>query len=348
MKILVIGADGYLGRPTIENLDHKVVGIDNYIKRILMFDNKVRPLVETYKSQALTIDITQYDEFSSLIKREKFDVIIHYGEIPSAPYSMIDRNSAVKTISNNLIGTINLIYAIRDYSPETHLIKLGTLGEYGTPNIDIEEGWLQIEHNGRTDRLLYPKTPGSMYHLSKVHDSDALAFACRMWGLRVTDLNQGFVYGPSERFCYDHIFGTALNRFIVQSVAGHPLTVYGEGTQTRGILNIQDTIQCVKLALENPAKAGEFRVFNQFTEQKSVLDLANLVKKVTGCKINHIENPRKESQSHYYNVKNKNLKDLGFDPKYLTEETIEEMVSFVEQYKDNIQVNQIFPNVRWV
>ena len=209
------------------------------------------------------------------------EAVIHYGEQPSAPYSMISRRHAVETQYTNVIGTLNLLFSMRDRVPDCHLVKLGTMGEYGTPNIDIEEGFIEIHHKGRTDTLPFPKLPGSLYHLSKVHDSHNIHFACRIWGLRATDLNQGVVYGIETeetahderlvtRFDYDEIFGTALNRFCVQAVIGHPLTVYGKGGQTRGALNIRDTLQCVELAVNNPGELGEFRVFNQFTEQFTV------------------------------------------------------------------------------
>ena len=220
------------------------------------------------------------------------DAIVHFGEQRSAPYSMIDREHAVYTQVNNVVGTLNLMYAIAEVNPDIHLVKLGTMGEYGYPNIDIEEGFIEITHKGRTDVLPYPKQPGSFYHLSKVHDSANIMFACRVWGLRSTDLNQGIVYGQSTpetdldpvlatRFDYDGVFGTVLNRFCVQAVMGVPLSVYGAGGQTRGMLNIRDTLACVTLALDNPPERGEFRVFNQFTESFSVRDMARLVKEAS-------------------------------------------------------------------
>src|ERR671936_2406872 len=215
---------------------------------------------------------------------------------------------AVSTQHNNVIGSLKLLWGMRDHAPDAHLIKLGTMGEYGTPNIDIEEGFIEITHNGRRDVLPFPKLPGSLYHLSKVHDSHNIHFACRIWGLRATDLNQGVVYGIetdetarderlSTRFDYDETFGTVLNRFCVQAVIGHPLTVYGKGGQTRGFLNIRDTLQCIELAVTNPAQRGEFRVFNQFTEQFTVLELAELAQRAGGelgydVQLQHVENPR--------------------------------------------------------
>ena len=209
------------------------------------------------------------------------DAIVHFAEQRAAPYSMVDRKHAVYTQVNNVVGNLNVLYAIAEINPDIHLVKLGTMGEYGTPNIDIEEGWLDVEHKGRRDRVLFPKRPGSFYHLSKVHDSHNIEFACRIWGIRATDLNQGVVYGQqtpetalddrlATRFDYDAVFGTVLNRFVIQSVLGQPLTIYGNGTQTRGIIEIRDTVRCIQLACENPADKGEFRVFNQITEFMSL------------------------------------------------------------------------------
>lgn len=358
MKIIVLGADGYLGYPTVVDLkkDYDVIGVDSFLKRDILHDEKIHSIAEPQET-AIHLDITDYQAVEHVIKTHQPDVIINYAELPSAPYSMETREKGMQTIFNNISGNMNIIYAIRDHSPKTHLIKLGTLGEYGTPNIDIEEGYLEVTHNGRSDRLLYPKNPFSIYHLSKVHDSDALAFACRVWGLRVTDLNQGFVWGHESndvrpRFTYDGVFGTALNRFIVQAVTGHPLTVYGKGNQTRGILNLRDTLKCIRLAIENPAEEGEFRVFNQFTESWSINQIAKLIYETGNdlgidVKINHIDNPRKEKEDHYYNVKNDALMNLGLEPHYLTRDDIEDMLAYVITHKDSIQEGQIMPKVKW-
>ncbi|MGH2955670.1 MAG: NAD-dependent epimerase/dehydratase family protein, partial [Solirubrobacterales bacterium] len=251
----------------------------------------------------------------------------------------------------------------RDHVPEAHLVKLGTMGEYGTPNIDIEEGYIEIEHKGRKDVLPFPKLPHSFYHLSKVHDSHNIHFACRIWGLRSTDLNQGVVYGietdetaQDERLCtrfdYDELFGTVLNRFCLQAVIGHPLTVYGKGGQTRGFLNVRDTLQCVELAVDNPAEAGEYRVFNQFTEQFSVGQLAELVREAGGhlgyeVQIEHVENPRVEAEEHYYNATHTKLLDLGLEPTLLGEELVESMLHAIERHKDRVIASAIDPHVRW-
>jgi UDP-sulfoquinovose synthase len=269
----------------------------------------------------------------------------------------------VETQHTNVIGPLNLLFSLRDHVPDCHLVKLGTMGEYGTPNIDIEEGFIEIEHKGRTATLPFPKLPGSLYPCSKVPDSTNLHFACRVWGLRATDLNQGVVYGVETeetaqderlitRFDYDEVFGTVLNRFCVQAVIGHPLTVYGSGGQTRGFLNIRDTLQCVELAVENPAERGEFRVFNQFTEQFSVAELAQLVKTAGEhlgyeVRVDHIDNPRAELEEHYYNAAHTKLLDLGLEPTLLGEELVESMLHAIERYKGHVIESSIDPHTRW-
>jgi UDP-sulfoquinovose synthase len=283
--------------------------------------------------------------------------------MPSAPYSFISREHAVFTQYNNVVNTLNVLWAMRDLAPDSHLVKLGTMGEYGTPNIDIEEGFITIHHNGREDRLPMPKQPGSWYHASKVHDSTNIHLACRVWGLRATDLNQGVVYGIeteetgfdprlATRFDYDEVFGTALNRFCLQAVIGHPLTVYGRGGQTRGYLNIVDTLQCVELATLNPAGPGEYRVFNQFTEQFSVNDLAEIVQRAGveyGLDViaGPVENPRVEAEDHYYNAKHSALLDLGLKPRYLSETLVESMFARIEEHRDRVITKAIMPRTRW-
>jgi UDP-sulfoquinovose synthase len=291
------------------------------------------------------------------------DVVVHYAEQPSAPYSMMDYRTSAFTVYNNLMATNNLMFAVRDFSPTTHIIKLGTMGEYGTPDIDIEEGWLEVEHKGRKDRFLYPRQAGSLYHTTKVMDTDLLWFGVRMWDLRVTDLMQGPVYGletPETAmdeammpfFNYDEIFGTVINRFVVQAVAGYPLTVYGKGGQTRGYLNLKDTLQCVLLAAETPSEAGELRIFNQITETFAVNELAERVERVGKgmgfpVVVRSIDNPRKEKEEHYYNPTYTGLKDMGLEPHYLTDDVLAGMFETVIEHRDNIHEHKIFRGVKW-
>ncbi len=382
MRILILGGDGYLGWATAMYLSrrgHEIHTVDNYLRRRMHEENgtdSLTPILESLPARAqawkevtgLEIGVTEGDLTDwGLVQRvfEEFrpEAIVHYGEMPSAPYSMIDRDHAVFTQMNNVVSTLNVLFAMAEITPEAHLVKLGTMGEYGTPNIDIEEGFIEIHHNGRSDVLPFPKMPGSFYHLSKVHDSHNIHFACRIWGLRATDLNQGVVYGIETeetklderlvtRFDYDELFGTALNRFCVQAVIGHPLTAYGKGGQTRGYLNILDTLQCVELAILNPPDEGEYRVFNQFTEQFSINELAELVRQAAlhhGLKVEpvHIENPRVEAEEHYYNAKHTKLLDLGLKPHLLSETLIGSMFATIERYKDRVIVDRIAPRTTW-
>ena len=381
MRVLVIGGDGYCGWATalyLSNRGHEVAILDSMVRRLWDMELCVETLTPiapiqqrlqrwddlTGKKIGLFVgDINNYDFLIKSLREFQPDSIVHFGEQRSAPFSMIDREHAVLTQTNNVVGTLNILYAMRDEFPDAHLVKLGTMGEYGTPNIDIEEGYITIEHNGRKDTLPYPKMPGSYYHCSKVHDSTNIHFACRVWGLRATDLNQGVVYGVLtdetgmdelliNRLDYDGVFGTALNRFCIQAAIGHPLTVYGSGGQTRAFLDIRDTVRCVELAIANPANAGEFRVFNQFTELFSVGDLANKVKEAgasLGLKIavDHLENPRVEKEEHYFNAKNTNLLDLGLQPHFLSDSLLDSLLNFATKYQHRVDKNQILPKVSW-
>jgi UDP-sulfoquinovose synthase len=381
MKIGVLGGDGYCGWATalyLSRKGHSVTIIDNFARRQWDFELGVQTLTPilplpdrlrvwreiTGNPIELAVgDVTDYEFLSSAMRSTKFDAVIHFAEQRSAPYSMIDRKHAVSTQVNNVVGTLNLLFALREFNPDCHLIKLGTMGEYGTPNIDIEEGYIEIEHNGRKDVLPYPKQPGSFYHLSKVHDSHNIMFTCRTWGLRATDLNQGVVYGTTteetnfdegliNRFDYDEIFGTVLNRFCVQAAIGHPLTVYGRGGQTRGFLDIRDTVRCVELACLNPAERGEFRVYNQFTEQFSVLEIAHLVRTAAAkmglnVQIDHLADPRVEKEHHYYNAKHSKLLDLGLRPHLLSDSLLDSLMNIAMRYRDRIDTSTLMPQVDW-
>lgn len=381
MNICVLGGDGYCGWATalyLSKKGHSVAIVDNFARRQWDFElgvqtlTPIRPLSERLKIwqeltgesiESFAGDITDYDFLTSVITKFEPDAVIHFAEQRSAPYSMIDRKHATFTQVNNVVGTLNLLFALHEHQPDCHLIKLGTMGEYGTPNIDIEEGYIRIEHNGRTDVLPYPKQPGSFYHLSKVHDSHNIMFACKIWGTRATDLNQGVVYGTLtdevglhegliNRFDYDDVFGTVLNRFCVQAAIGHPLTVYGKGGQTRGFLDIRDTVRCVELACLNPATRGECRVFNQFTEQFSVLELADMVQlsaKTLGLnvEIDHLPDPRVESEEHYYHAKHSKLLDLGLTPHLLSKSLLDSLMNIALQYRERIDPATLLPQVNW-
>lgn len=415
-RVMVIGGDGYCGWATALHLSKKgyeVAIVDSLVRRL--FDHQLgidslTPISSihdrlrcwkalTGKSIELYIgDICDFEFLTDAFKSFEPEAVVHFGEQRSAPYSMIDRSRAVFTQNNNVIGTLNVLFAIKEFGEHCHLVKLGTMGEYGTPNIDIEEGYITITHNGRTDTLPYPKQASSFYHLSKVHDSNNIAFTCKAWGIRATDLNQGVVYGVRtdetemheeliNRLDYDGVFGTALNRFCVQAAVDHPLTVYGKGgqvkalfmtqsylthtytklvccivchllilmfllCQTRGYLDIRDTVQCVEIAIANPAQAGEFRVFNQFTEQFSVNELAALVTKA-GKKLGldvqttSVPNPRVEAEQHYYNAKHTKLIELGLKPHLLSDSLLDSLLNFALKYKDRVDRKQIMPSVSW-
>jgi UDP-sulfoquinovose synthase len=381
MRVLILGGDGYLGWPTAMRFSGKghVVGVvDNFARRRWVEESGSHSLtpiatleerIEGWREAAgkriepYVGDIAEGSFVADVVREFEPDAIVHYGEQPSAPWSMKSVDNAVATQQNNVIGSLKLLWAMRERAPEAHLIKLGTMGEYGTPNIDIEEGFIEIVHNGRRDALPFPKLPGSLYHLSKVHDSSNIHFACRVWGLRATDLNQGVVYGIETpetqlderlltRFDYDELFGTALNRFAVQAVIGYPLTVYGKGGQTRGFLNIVDTLQCIELTAANPPAPGEYRVFNQFTETFNVADLAEKVRHAAGelgieVQVDHVTNPRLEMEEHYYNPTHTKLLSLGLRPTLLSETLIESMLQVIERYRDDVSEDVIAPVTQW-
>jgi len=381
VRVLVLGGDGYLGWPTAMRLSaqgHDVAVADNYLRRQMVAESgsdSLTPILNLHqRAQVWTevsgrsidvhlIDLCDYDLVNRVFREFQPQAVVHYGQIPSAPYSMKDRRHAVLTQMNNIENNLNVIFAILENDPDCHLVKLGTMGEYGCPNIDIEEGFIEIEHRGRTDTLPFPKMPHSWYHASKVADSTNIHFASRVYGLRATDLNQGVVYGVHTdetllddrlltRFDYDEQFGTALNRFCLQAVVGHPLTVYGTGGQTRGFLNIRDTLACVELALLNPADAGEMRVYNQFTESFSIRELAVEVQQAgkelgLEVEIREIENPRSEAQEHYYNPTHTKLLDLGLQPTLLSEDLVTATLSTLLTYRDRAIHDAIAPRTTW-
>jgi UDP-sulfoquinovose synthase len=380
-RALVLGGDGYCGWPTALHLAEQgwTVGlVDSLVRH--EWDRQlgvatltpIRPLSERLVVWARVAgapiasfigDIADYDFLSAVVTRFAPDAIVHFAQQRSAPFSMIDRAHALTTQLENLKGTLNVLFAIKEHAPECHLVKLGTMGEYGTPNIDIEEGFIDIEHNGRRDRLPFPKQPGSFYHLSKVHDSHNIAFCCKVWGLRATDLNQGVVYGtitpqttrdPAlvNRLDYDEIFGTALNRFCVQAACNQPITVYGTGGQTRGFLDIRDTVRCVELACLHPPAHGEYRVFNQFTEQFSVRELAALTAAAAArlgleARIEHLPDPRVEAEQHYYNARHMKLIALGLEPHRLGDGLLQSILSIALRYRDRMDPETLRPRVDW-
>jgi len=381
MKIIVAGGDGFTGWPTalyLSEKGHEVGIIDNGVRREIdneLHSNSVTPIAtlgervekwnEVSENEIALYegDLNHYDFLSMVVKEFQPEAFVHFAEQRAAPYSMISRKHTVYTQANNVLGTLNVLYAIKEFTPDCHLIKLGTMGEYGTPNIDIEEGYLEVEHNGRKDTVLYPKKAGSFYHLTKVHDTNNIEFACRTWGIRATDLNQGVVYGINtnetrkeealyNRFDYDGVYGTVLNRFITQAAKGLPLSVYGKGGQTRGFINIEDTIRCIELAALNPAERGELKIYNQITESFSVLELAEKVQKIGNkfdldVKIDHVDNPRVESEEHYFNAKHTKLTELGLEPHLLTDEVLENIFKLALDNKERILEENNMSSPSW-
>ncbi len=381
MRVLILGGDGYLGWPTAMYLaakGHDVHVMDNYMRRHIAQNTSSEALIpmpnlhdraDIFQSLSehridVTIgDVANYRTLSQVFSTFQPEAVVHYAEQPSAPYSMMGFDQASETLNNNLNATMNCIWAIMEHAPNCHMVKLGTMGEYGTPNIDIEEGWLEIEHKGRKGKFLYPRAAGSLYHTTKVLDTDLLWFYVRTFGLRVTDLMQGPVYGLETdetaqdsrllpNFHYDDIFGTAVNRFLVQAVAGVPLTVYGKGGQVRGYLNLRDTLQCVELAMNTPVEAGDLRILNQFTETFSINKLADTIQRVgnglgLNVQVKSIPNPRKEAEDHYYNPAHSGLMELGLKPHYMTDDVVATMLEQVIAYKDAIDHSKIMPRVKW-
>ena len=356
---------------------HDVYVVDNYSRRKIakkynseaLFKNptlekRIQTFQNNFKKKIFfeIFDCSNYQKLKMLVRRFKPNTIIHYAEQPSAPYSMIGEKEARYTLRNNLDVTFNVIWSVIEECPDCHIVKLGTMGEYGTPNIDIEEGWIKIRHKNRSDKFLYPRQASSLYHTTKILDTDLLWFYVRLYNLKVTDLMQGPVYGLVTKesksndlllpnFHYDDIFGTVVNRFLVQTVTGHPLTVYGNGGQVRGYLNLIDTLQCIDLAIMNPPKTG-MRILNQFTETFSVKQLAKKIKSAAkkidiSVEINSIKNPRIEKEKHYYNPKFTGFKKLGLIPNYMKEEVLIEMLSLVQRYKKNIKTKLILPRIKW-
>jgi len=381
MRILILGGDGYLGWPQslyLSSKGHDITIFDNLMRRHFDLERGFDSLMPIYtlhervaawkevsgrQMQLCIGDTTDYEAVAAVFRDFQPEAVVHFAEQRSAPYSMIDRKHAVFTQTNNVVGTLNVLYAMKEFSPDCHLVKLGTMGEYGTPNIDIEEGFIEIHHKGRSDVLPFPKQPGSFYHLSKTYDSHNIMFCCKIWGLRATDLNQGVVYGVetgetmqdarlATRFDYDQIYGTALNRFCAQATVDYPLTVYGKGQQIRGYINLRDTIRCIELAITSPAGEGEYRVFNQITEQFSLLELAEMVLRESRrfgleVQVKHLPNPRVEAERHYYNAAHTKLIDLGLEPHLLDEAVLESLIGLAIKHRERIDRNLIMPTVNW-
>jgi UDP-sulfoquinovose synthase len=387
VKVLIAGVDGYLGWALALHLaqrGHEVSGVDAFLRRRWveeMGSHSALPIADwPVRAQAfrerfgaplefLDGDLTDWSTVQACLRRIRPEAIVHLGEMPSAAYSMADVSRATWTQTNNIVGTLHLLHAMRDACPDAHLLKLGTMGEYGTPNVPIPEGFFEVEYGGRRDRLPFPRQAGSWYHQSKVHDSHNIMLACRLWRLRSTDVMQGVVYGsrvdamlsentPDPRLLtrldFDQCFGTVINRFCCQAVIGHPITPFGAGRQKRGFIALRDSMQCLTLALENPPAAGEYRVLNQFEE---VCDVTSLAREVQGAArrlgmdvpIRHLENPRTEAEDHYYAPEHQRLFDLGYKPAGSLSTEIAQMLADLLPHRDRIDARRhvLIPDIRW-
>ena len=383
MRVFIAGIDGYLGWPLAIHLQahgHYVAGADMMLRRewvaevggisalpIASREDRLRAFRETFGVELdfRVCDLTDYDFVKAFFADFQPEVVVHLGQMPSAPYSMIDQAHCVWTQQNNVINNLNLLWAIKEVAPDAHLVKIGTMGEYGTPNVDIPEGFFEVEFRGRKDRLPFPRQAGSWYHQSKVHDSHNTQFASKIWGIRATDIMQGVVFGTQiaemgddprlrSRLDFDQCFGTAVNRFCCQAVIGHPLTLFGLGKQKRGFLPLADSMQCLRLVVENPPARGEYRVFNQFENAYSIAELAVMVQEVAACmcldvEVRRYENPREEMEDHYYQPDRQHLIDLGYQPTQDIKSVMKQILQDLMQHRDRIKAHEsvLIPDIRW-
>jgi len=397
MKVAILGLDGYLGWPLALYLiakGHTICGIDSFSRRRRVKElgcDSLTPIEDwvtrkifllqmsptKFAFSPVELGIDNYTYIKSFLEIEQPDAIVHLAEQPSAPWSMISADYAAQTQVENVIGTLHLLWAMHEVCPDAHLIKLGTMGEYGVPDCDIPEGEIPgfcpdgdiDEYMSEADKLCpmqglqFPRAPGSWYHLTKVHDTYNIIFACRNWNLRSTDIMQGPVFGVKiyemngderllTRFDYDEVFGTVINRFCAQAVYGHPLTVYGKGGQTRGYLPLRESMFCINAIIENPPEAGKYRTLNQFARTYTINDLASIVQ-AAGKKydlfidIKHYENPRKELETHYYNPHRQGLLDLGYKPTMDITEDVTKLIGDLLPYSDRIKEHLVIPRTRW-
>jgi len=381
-KVLVLGCDGYIGNALTQRLlaeNYEVIGVDNFHKRKLVENemnsfsavktNLMKTNINLFKRffpgnfKFYNLDIANdSSEFDAIIELHKPDTIVNLAHNPSSPFSMKSQDAANYVLLNNIIGTNNLLWSVNRHCKDCHLVVLGTTGEYDHyNNIDIEEGYFSIEYNGRkSNEMIYPRRPGSVYHTSKVANTYLVDFLSKTWDLRCTDIMQSVVFGlytpeieKSKIYSplhTDEAFGTVINRFIVQAKLKEPLTVYGKGDHQRGFLSLNDSIQALMIAIENPAEKGRPRVWNQLSEWHSINDIAKMVKDSidTEIEISHIESPRKEQTTeHYYNYKTDILKSLGYSPTRTIEEEIKYVFNvldekYIKKLKDVIKPKIIF------
>lgn len=380
-RVIVLGGDGFCGWPTALHLSeqgHDVIIVDNLSRRKIDLELECASLtpiqnmsdrVSAWRSVSgrdirfVLLDVaTEYHRLLDLIIREKPDAIVHFAEQRAAPYSMKGSRQKRYTVDNNVSGTHNLLAAIVESGLDIHVVHLGTMGVYGygTSGGEIPEGYIDITlPGGRPSRILHPAYPGSVYHATKCLDQILFQFYQKNDSLRITDLHQGIVWGTNtpqtlkderliNRFDYDSDYGTVLNRFLMQAALDVPLTVYGTGGQTRAFIHIQDTARCISLAIANPPQSGDkVEIFNQVAETHRVRDLAQLIAKKTGAKVNNISNPRNESSENELDVSNRKFRSLGLDPITLEMALLDEVVSIASKYKERCDKTKILPNSFW-
>jgi UDP-sulfoquinovose synthase len=386
MRVLILGVDGYIGWPLACNLSqrgHEVYGLDNFTRRRLVYlersapampivplENRVKRLnaIVTKDIEVMNCDVSQdYYCLHNVLETFQPQVIYHLAEMPSAPWSMRNRENCQWSMSNNVGGTLNVLWAMRECCPNAHLIKIGTMGEYGTPPLPIPEGLCEVKVRGITAKMHFPRNAGSWYHQTKVHDTHNIRMACQQWGLMCTDIMQGIVYGCHTtatskhldlrtRLDFDECFGTAINRFMVQAVVGHPLTVYGEGYQTRSVLPLQDSINCLTLVGERIIpESGEYREINQFHEYKTIREMAQVV---VGAyyerfnkepKVHYIPNPRIEQKEHFYQPISEVLPAIGYNNSMSMEQVVRLALLELHHHRDELKRYKkiIYPRIQW-
>lgn len=380
--VLLAGFDGYIGHAlTLRLLDlgYHIVGLDDFRRRDFvrsMSSFSATPIQSIAERIDLYRKIGNFEPFNISLEKEdgRLDgiiessrpaIVVNLAQQPSAPYSHRDDVAARTTVVGNVVSTMNLLASIRRYSPNAQLIQIGTMGEYDPAvGVDIAEGLFKFEYKGKTSaESIFPRRPGSIYHTSKVMCTYYIDFACRAWGLKATDIMQGVVFGnwtpeiehynSPTRFDSDEAFGTVVNRFIVQTLLGHPLTIYGEGKHKRGFLSLNDSIQCLILAIQNPPNNGKYRTWNQLDKIYSMNDVAKEIKDAAetfhlSCNIMHIETPRVErTDDFYYNPELNKLEKIGFDPTRTVED--EALFAFKILRNENLSelTKVVLPKIRW-
>jgi UDP-sulfoquinovose synthase len=385
VRVLVLGGDGFCGWPTslyLSDRGHDITIVDNLSRRKIDVELEVesltpiRPISERIRAwhevsgktiSHVNLDLaTEYDKLVTLLLEVKPDAIVHFAEQRAAPYSMRTEKAKRYTVDNNVRGTHNLLTALVTTGVDASLVHLGTMGVYGygwSGTAPIPEGYLTVKvptPDGELEReILHPANPGSVYHLTKTLDQLLFAFYAKNDGLRITDLHQGVVWGTQtdqtikderliNRFDYDGDYGTVLNRFLMQSAIGHPLTVHGTGGQTRAFIHIRDTVRCIEIALNNPPENGDkVLVRNQITEVFRVRDLAKLVNELTGVEVAYLPNPRREAEENDLRVLNDQFLALGLQPTTLSEGLMEEITEVAGKYRHRVDPSKIIARSVW-